>query len=175
MKDWTEVFEKADVNELNENAFKLIGKEWFLITAGDKDNFNTMTASWGTMGVLWNKPVAMCFIRPSRHTFNFSESEDFFTLSFLQEGNRDILNVCGSKSGRDFDKVKETGLVPVQLEGESVTFEQARLVLECKKVYYDDIKPVFLLPDKMDETFYSEHDYHRMYIGEVLNAYTSKK
>ena len=97
------------IKDLSENFFEVIGKEWMLVTAGNKDHFNTMTASWGGIGFLWNKPVVYIFIRPERYTFEFIEKSEYFTLSFLGEENRAIHKICGSKSGREVDKVKETG------------------------------------------------------------------
>lgn len=131
--------EKIDVKQLNDNVFETIDKEWLLVCSGDKDNFNMMTASWGCLGWLWNKPVAVVFIRPERHTHELIEKNEYMTLSFLghSEEVRKIYNFCGSKSGRDFDKAKETGLVPVETENGSIGFEQARLTLECRKLYKD--------------------------------------
>ena len=95
------------VNELTDNLFETISKEWMLVTAGTKDKFNTMTANWGGAGFLWNRPVAFIFIRPERYTFDFIEQNDYLTLSFLGEEHKEIHKICGSKSGRDMDKVKE--------------------------------------------------------------------
>ena len=134
--------------EVPDNVFKLIGDDWMLITAGEPDNFNTMTASWGGMGILWNMPVAICYIRPQRHTFGFVEKSDYYTLSFFGKEHRRILNFCGSKSGRDYDKVKETGLRPFTTEKGNIGFDQARLIMECKKLYADDLKQDhFLYPE----------------------------
>ena len=91
--------------ELNENVFNAIGREWMLITAGRPEHFNTMTASWGGLGFLWNKPVAFVFIRPERYTYHFIESEDSVTLTFLGQAHRDIYNLCGKLSGRNTDKM----------------------------------------------------------------------
>ena len=121
------------VNELTDNLFETISKEWMLVTAGTKDKFNTMTANWGGAGFLWNRPVAFIFIRPERYTFDFIEQNDYLTLSFLGEEHKEIHKICGSKSGRDMDKVKATGLSPLFTENGSITFEQARLTFECKK------------------------------------------
>ena len=107
------IMKKVEVKELSENFFEAIGKEWMLVTAGNKEAFNTMTASWGGIGWLWNKPVAFVFVRPERYTYEFIEKGDFLTLSFLGEENKKIHSVCGSKSGREVDKVKETGLKPL--------------------------------------------------------------
>lgn len=172
MKKWEELFSKIKPEDVKGNGFDLIGSEWFLISAGTPDNFNTMTASWGTIGIFWNKPVAICFVRPVRHTYNFMEESDVYTLSFLGKENKEIHKVCGSKSGRDTDKIKETGLLPVITENNSIAYEQARLVLECKKIYFDDLKPVYFLPDDIDDKIYPNKDYHRMYFGEILNVYS---
>lgn len=121
------------VNELTDNLFETISKEWMLVTAGTKDKFNTMTANWGGAGFLWNRPVAFIFIRPERYTFDFIEQNDYLTLSFLGEEYKEVHKICGSKSGRDMDKVKATGLSPLFTENGSIIFEQARLTFECKK------------------------------------------
>jgi flavin reductase (DIM6/NTAB) family NADH-FMN oxidoreductase RutF len=112
------------VGSLHENFFNLIDKDWMLITAGVTGNFNTMTASWGATGILWNKPIAICFIRPHRYTFQFAEKYDFFTLSFFGSAHREILNYCGSKSGRDTDKIAHTGLVPIETRKGNITESQ---------------------------------------------------
>ena len=95
------------IKDLSENFFEVIGKEWMLVTAGSKEHFNTMTASWGGIGWLWNKPVVFVFIRSERYTYEFMKENEYFTLSFLGKENRSIYNLCGSKSGREVDKVKE--------------------------------------------------------------------
>ena len=100
------------------------------------------------------------------------ESSDVYTLSFLGQQNKAIHKICGSKSGRDTDKLKETGLLPVTTEHGSIGYEQARIVLECQKIYFDDLKPVFFLPDDIDDEIYPNKDYHRIYYGEILNVYT---
>ncbi|MBN1950524.1 MAG: flavin reductase [Bacteroidales bacterium] len=162
---------KIAAAELTDNIIRMIGDEWMLITAGSPSNFNTMTASWGTMGVLWNKPVAICFVRPTRHTFKFTEESDFFTLSFFAEEHKSILRFCGAKSGRDANKIEATGLKPLRTENKSVGFEQSRLCIECRKVYFDDLKPENFLKPSTDKDFYPKKDYHRMYIGEITRVY----
>ena len=103
------MFGRIDPKELNQNVFSMIGEQWMLVTAGTAERCNTMTASWGGLGVLWGKPVATVYIRPQRYTLEFVEREDCFTLSFFGEEYRKALALCGSKSGRDVDKVKECG------------------------------------------------------------------
>ncbi len=163
-------FEQVSLLELNESAFRIIGKEWMLITAGTMDNWNTMTASWGGMGELWFKPVVFTFIRPQRYTLEFVEREEGFTLSFFNETQRKALRFCGANSGRDCNKAAEAGLTPMATDGGFVAFEEARLVLECRKLYFQDINPEHFLDESIDVKCYPEKDYHRMYVGEVISA-----
>ena len=158
------------VNELTDNLFETISKEWMLVTAGTKDKFNTMTANWGGAGFLWNRPVAFIFIRPERYTFDFIEQNDYLTLSFLGEEHKEIHKICGSKSGRDMDKVKATGLSPLFTENGSITFEQARLTFECKKLYADLIKPGNFIDKSITDRWYGESHggFHKMYVVEII-------
>lgn len=165
----SEKFKSISPEKISENTFKLIGKDWMLITAGNIDKFNTMTASWGGLGVLWNKNIAICFIRPQRYTYEFMEKADVFTLSFFDEKYRAALQLCGSKSGRDIDKAKAAGITPVTGDSGSIYFEEAKLVLECRKIYYQDINPEYFL-DKGIQKNYPARDYHRMYVGEIINC-----
>lgn len=162
-------FTEISPEAIQNNPFKLIGSDWMLVTAGTLDSYNTMTASWGGLGVLWNKNIAICFIRPTRYTYGFMESATYFTLSFFGEEHRDALNLCGTKSGRDTDKAAATGLVPVATESGGVAFAQARLVLECRKIYFQDLNPSHFV-DPAIERHYAKKDYHRMYVGEIVRC-----
>ena len=148
-----------------ENSLKLIGKDWMLITVPDKDKVNAMTASWGCMGVLWNKPVAFCFIRPQRYTFGLAEESDRFSLCFMGEEYRDALAFCGKKSGRDCDKLAELSLDTEKEDGVDV-ISQARMALVCRKLYADDIKECAFV-DKSLLSNYAAADYHKMYVMEI--------
>lgn len=163
------MFEKMDPKALDQNVFSLIGDQWMLITAGTKEACNTMTASWGGLGVLWGKPVATVYIRPQRYTLEFVERQDTFTLCFFGEEYRKALALCGSKSGRDVDKVKECGFT-VEMAENAPYFEEADLVLVCKKAYWQDMDPTHFLDGEIDGRWYPEKDYHRIFIGEILEA-----
>ena len=166
-------FKKIELSEWNGNPFNAIGKDWFLLTAGTQETgFNFMTASWGQMGILWNQPSVTCYVRKSRYTYDFMEKQDTFTLAFFPESNRDALKFCGANSGRDFDKIKETGLHPVNLEG-GVGFEEAKLVLVCKKQFAADMD-TNALPQNIADAFYSKDAAHKMYIGAILAAYVQE-
>ena len=152
-----------------ENVLQLFERTWALITAGDRSSVSTMTASWGGAGVLWNRPVAFCFIRPQRHTFTLTEANDRLSLSFLPEQYRDALRLCGRLSGRDTDKFAAAGLTPA-FEGDTPYVAEARLVLLCRKLYADDLKKAaFLQPSLLEN--YPAQDFHRMYICEIEKIY----
>ncbi len=161
-------FQKISPENLVDNPFKLIGKDWMLITAGTKESFNTMTGAWGGLGVLWSKNICFCVIRPNRYTYEFMERSDVFTLSFLEEQYRDALTYCGTKSGRDVNKTAETNLTPV-FNDDSIYFAEARLVLVCRKIYFQDILPANFISPEIDE-FYPLKDYRRMYVGEIARC-----
>ncbi len=164
-----DTFQKIAPRELNEGAVKLVGYDWMLITAGVPGNFNTMTAAWGGLGYLWNKPMAYIFIRPQRYTYEFVEQNDIFTLQFFDESYRKMLNYCGTYSGRDVDKISETGLTPFDSPDGGIYFREARIQLQCRKVYYEDIVPENFLSEYIQK-HYPAKDYHRMYFGEITEC-----
>ena len=157
-----------------ENAFDLIGKQWMLVTAGTYASFNTMTASWGGIGWLWNKPVAFIFIRPERFTHEFIEKNDRLTLSFYTEEYRKALQLCGSKSGRDTDKVVVTGLTPVELESGTMTFGEARMTLDCRKLFKTTMQEANFLDNDVLARWYGEKqgNLHDVYVVEIEGVYT---
>lgn len=163
---------KISVSELKDNMFDAIGKEWMLVTPGTPEKFNMMTASWGGTGILWGKPVAFIFIRPERYTYEFIEKGDTLTLSFLGEAHRDIHKICGSQSGRDIDKVAASGLKPYVTENGNIAYEQARLILECKKLYADFIDADNFVDKLLISRWYGEGHggFHKMYILEIQNV-----
>ena len=151
--------------ELTENSFSMIGKDWMLITAGTPTQCNTMTASWGSVGVLWNKPIAIAYVRPTRYTYGCMEQADRFTLSVLPEEYRDALRLCGTMSGRDGDKFAAAGLTVCETNGVAAV-EEARLILVCRKLYVQDIQESNFV-DKSLLSHYKANDFHRQYIGEI--------
>lgn len=165
--------ERLDPADLSMNVFNQIGSEWMLITSGGREKFNMMTASWGGMGVLWNKNVCFIFVRPTRYTYEFLEKNPLFSISFFEEEHREILELCGTKSGRDIDKMSETGLTPHFTDHGSILFLESVLSMECRKIYFSDISPFNFL-EKEIEKHYPLKDYHRMYIGEIINCYRHK-
>jgi len=154
------------------DPFTLIGKEKLLVSAGNGDSWNTMTASWGTMGVLWNKNVFSVVIRPQRYTYGFFEREDYFTVAVLKSGYEDAYRICGTKSGRDCDKVALAGLHPVFLD-KGPAFEEARLLFVCRKIYVQDLDPAGFADPEI-QNHYPINDYHRLYCGEIVEIHEQK-
>ena len=162
-------FQEINVREFSMKPFKMIGDQWMLVTAGDQIKYNTMTASWGGIGVMWGKNVAVTVIRPQRYTKEFIDKEELFSVSFLKDGHRDALKLCGSVSGRDHDKIKEAGLTPVFIDGVPA-FEEADTILICRKMYRTSMNPADFIDKDADSKFYPEKDYHDMYIAEIVKA-----
>ena len=162
------MFREIDIRDIKKSPVEMISDEWALLSAGTPDDFNTMTVSWGALGELWGRDCAFAFVRPQRYTYEFMEKNEYYTLSFFDGGFKKEMGFCGSHSGRDCDKMKETGLVPVSA-GESVSFSQAKTVLVCKKIAIQDVDPKGFL-DKSINSEYPSEDYHRVYIGEIIKV-----
>ena len=164
---------KLTPKELNENVFSLIGDGWALAAACDTSldgrNYNALTVSWGGMGVMWNKNVFWCFIRPQRYTKKFIDASDVITLSFFDEKYRDALRLCGTKSGRDCDKLALAGLDAQVCDDGSVTFRQARLTVKGRKLYSAPIKPEGFTDGKIVSTCYPGGDFHTEYVYEITD------
>ncbi len=166
-------FKEIPISEVSCNPFTAFGSDWALVTAGDEQGSNTMTVSWGAMGVLWSKNVMTVYIRPQRYTKQFVDAAERFTVSFYAPEHKRALGVLGAKSGRDGDKVAEVGFTPVYLDG-TTAYAEARMVFVCRKLYADDIAPEQFIDKELVEETYPKHDYHTMYIGEVEHVYVAE-
>ena len=153
--------------ELPDNFFKALSDEWMLVTAvNESGKVNTMTASWGGFGYMWARPVGVCVIRPQRYTNEFAKEADVITLSFLEDGNRDALKLCGTVSGRDRDKITESGLKIIEEDGYAY-FEQSRLTLVGRKIYVDRFKEECFIDKTIIDEKYPKRDYHDVYVLEI--------
>ena len=161
-------FKSVDIREVKESAVHLIADDWALVTAGTEGAFNTMTISWGGLGEIWGKDAAFIFIRPQRYTFGFLEENERFTVSFFGGAQRKALALCGSKSGRDTDKVAESGLTSV-FDGGTTYFAEATLVLKCRKMAKYDLSPDGFLDNAIEDN-YNGAGYHRMFVAEIEEA-----
>lgn len=166
-------FQKINIQDLNMNPFTSIGKEWMLITAGDQNKVNTMTASWGGVGVLWGQDIITAYIRPQRYTKEFVDHQESFSLSFFDGQYKKELGVLGSVSGRDKDKIDDVHFHTTYLDG-TPTFEEASLVFIVEKIYEDDINPNCFKDSSLDHRWYPEKDYHRIYIAKIKSIYIHK-
>ncbi|MFH1706423.1 MAG: flavin reductase [Planctomycetota bacterium] len=158
-------FREIKPKDLEGNPFRMAGDDWFLLTAGSGNKWNTMTAGWATLGVLWGRNVLICFVRPSRHTFGFMEQAEQFSCSFFGPEHRGALDFCGSHSGRNTDKAEGAGITPVDAGGVTA-FQEARLVIVCRKIYADDIRAEKFLDPSLAAN-YPKGDFHRWYAGEI--------
>jgi flavin reductase (DIM6/NTAB) family NADH-FMN oxidoreductase RutF len=173
-------FENYDWRSGSDNTWKLIADDWMLITAGEAGAWNTMTASWGGFGHLWNRDVAFVFVRPTRHSFGFMERAEGFTLSFFDPEQRSILQVCGSTSGADTDKAAAAGISPRVFGSPAgtgsdeppprIAFSEARLVFSCRKLHAQDLDPAGFIDRGIDK-HYPKKDWHRMYVGAIEKAW----
>jgi flavin reductase (DIM6/NTAB) family NADH-FMN oxidoreductase RutF len=165
--------EKIAIDWFLARIYHLWDKQWFLLTSGDfaKGHYNTMTVSWGSMGVMWNRPFVQVVVRPTRYTYSLMERYDAFTLCALPDTYRKALNLLGSRSGRDGDKIAQAGLTPIaSTQVAAPGFAEAELIIECKKMYWDDFAPAHFIDPKIEEN-YAQQDYHRIYFGQVMAIY----
>ncbi|MBE6672253.1 MAG: flavin reductase family protein [Ruminococcaceae bacterium] len=168
-------FQEIQPKELSENTFRMIGDDWMLITAMDPETgaFNTMTASWGGFGVLFHKNVAYLFIRPQRYTKQFVDKSEYLTLSFFAPEQKKALQLCGTKSGKDCDKIKEAGLTPF-VDGKFVGFGQASKIFLCRKLYAAPMQKEGFLDERIPESVYAAGDYHTLYVVEIEKILVKK-
>lgn len=163
-------FTKVCVEEIGTDLFK-IHNEWALVTAGIGASYNTMTISWGGFATLWNKPVVFVFIRDNRYTFQFMEREKMFTVEFFNDEYRKALEICGTKSGRDGNKVVEAGLIPIATPAGSMAFEQGNMIIECRKMYGQMLDDEQLEAVDMSKFYSTDKGIHKMYVGEIINVW----
>ena len=176
--DWQSRYDKIEASDLPDNVIQLIGKEWMLVTAGTKNSYNTMNASWGGIGYIWERPSTFIFIRDTRYTYQFLQREESFTLSFFDEKYRNALRICGTRSGRDTNKIEEAGLSPLETPSGLMSFGEARMIIECKKMFVQELDYANLTePYKtkvMEESYKNESSKHQMFISEITNIWVKK-
>jgi flavin reductase (DIM6/NTAB) family NADH-FMN oxidoreductase RutF len=165
---------KVDVTKLPLDAVDLWMNQWLLLTAGTLDDCNMMTVAWGSVGCMWSKPFAQIVVRPQRHTRKYIEQFDSFTLCAFPEKYRQDLLTLGTISGSDGDKLPQTGLTLKESQSISApSYHEANLILECRKIYCQDMDPSGFL-DEIIHDSYPAKDYHRIYFGEILAAFSEE-
>lgn len=159
-------FQEITPSDLKKTPFEMIGKDWMLVTAGTPEKVNTMTASWGGLGVMWGKDVAFAVIRPQRYTKEFIDREETLSLTFYNDSYKEKLGILGSVSGRDRDKIKECGLTTA-FDGSTPYFEEADTVLICRKKFAQPFTKDAILDPEILTKWYPGEDYHTLYILEI--------
>lgn len=163
-------FKEIKPEELDKNIFYLINDEWMLITAKKDNKVNTMTASWGGFGIMWNKKITYIVIRKHRYTKEFVDTSSSFSLCFFDNEYKKTLAYLGSVSGRDEDKISKCNLTINHIDN-TPYFEEANMVIVCKKLYAQEMKPECFIIKELDNANYPDKDYHTLYISEIERIY----
>ena len=166
-------YKEIKPEQLDKNIFQLINDGWMLITAEKDNKINTMTASWGGFGIMWNKKVANSVIRPQRYTKEFIDGSDTFTLGFFDKVLKKALSLLGSDSGRKVDNMGKSNLTIAHIN-DTPYFEEADMVIICKKLYSQEMKPECFIIKELDNENYPNKDYHILYISEIEKIYIRK-
>ena len=162
----------VDPKTLTTDILNVFDAQKALLTVGNKEKSNTMTIGWAQLGSVWGAPLCTVYVRPERYTYQFMEEQDYFTVSVLPEREKQTLRICGTKSGRDLDKVKECGLTVCYGAGDAPFFDEAELVLVCKKIFVQDMSPDCVVDGTNILPYYGENNgWHRIYTGQVVEAY----
>lgn len=163
-------WKRINPNELQDNSFKLFGEDWMELAVGKENDMNAMTIAWGELGILWSRPVVTVFVSPSRYTHSFLERNDYFTVTAFPEEYREALGYLGSHSGRDGDKIKASGLTVSYTDLGNPIFNEARLAIECRKIYSAPIDTSIVEP-AYKRMYLSGTEVHHLYIGEIVNVW----
>jgi flavin reductase (DIM6/NTAB) family NADH-FMN oxidoreductase RutF len=162
-------FKTFKPRELKLDPFSAIGEDWMLVAAGTEKQANAMTASWGGLGVMWGKDVAYIVLRPQRYTKEFVDARESLSLSFLCGCYKQALSYMGRVSGRDEDKLKNSGL-SVSYRNGVPYFEEADVVLFCRKLYAQGLDESCFIDYSVPKKWYPKEDYHTLYIAEITEA-----
>ena len=157
-------FQPYPIDLMEMNPFTKIGKEWMLITAGDEKKANTMTASWGGVGVLWGKNVVYIFVRDTRYTKEFIDNGETFSLTFLDESNKGALKYLGAVSGRDENKI-ENARMHLDYYKDTPYIDEGNLVFICRKLSATKMTPDQFIDSSIESSWYADGNLHTMYVG----------
>jgi len=174
-KSFDELFKKIEPTEINENVFKLVGQDFTVITAGDELHYNSMTASYGGWGQLFDNPVTWCFLRANRYTLEVMKECHTYTMSYFDDEYKEQVLFFGSKTGKDTDKMKETTLTMVQTPSGNTSYKEARLIIECELMEITSVKPDDFYSQKgkdfVIEGYNDAKDYHKLVFGNITNVW----
>lgn len=162
--------EKVELSAISPKVLEVFGTQNALLTAGDREKCNTMTIGWCGLGRLWNVPSCTVYVRPERYTYEFMEKQDYFTVCVFGTEYKKVMGYCGSKSGRDTDKIRACGLTLRYGAADAPFFDEAELVLVCRKIYVQDLEDACVVDENIRK-FYQGDGWHRAYVGQVVEAY----
>ncbi len=173
------MFKEMKIEELQLNPMTMIGGEWWLITAGNEETgYNAMTASWGHLGAIWERPegkahmglpTAVVYLRPGRYTKEYMDREELFTLSVFDNKYKKEMGYLGSRSGRTCNKMEESEFEPIFDFG-TTYYQQAKMVFVCKKLYNAPIQETGFVDRSIIDNNYPMKDFHEMYVGEIIKV-----
>lgn len=177
-KSFDELFTNIPATDIKDNVFKLVGQDYTVITAGNDSLYNSMTASYGGWGQLFDKPTTWCFLRANRYTLEVIKKEQTYTMSYFADNYKDQVLFFGSKTGRNSEKMKENTLTKVSTPSGNISYKEARLIIECKLIQVTSVNP---------DDFYTEegrrfvvdaskesNEYHKVVFGEITNVWIKK-
>lgn len=172
---FNQLFKQISPEEISDNVFTLAGKVFPVITAGNEDHYNSMTASGGGMGLLLKKPSTWCILRADRYTLELIQKKLTYTLSYFPGEYKKQILFLGSKSGRDSEKMKEVELTSVRTPSGNMTFKEARLIIECKLMeittaYPDDFYTQEA-KDFLNEAYQEANEYRKLVFGEITHVW----
>ncbi|GHV39343.1 hypothetical protein FACS1894179_04120 [Bacteroidia bacterium] len=176
--NFDQLFKQISPEEIHDNVFTLVGKDFFAITAGKKDHYNSMIGSGGGFGMLFRKPATWCLLRADRYTLEMIEKEQTYTLSYFPNEYKEQMLFLGSKSGRDNKKMKEVELTSIQTPSGNISFEEARLIFECKLTQLTTPNPDDFYTqeakDYLNEAYKEASNYRKYLFGEITHIWVKR-
>lgn len=160
---------ELSIKDFDENVFTLIDEDWLLINSYNDEKVNSMTASWGGLGILWNMKVAYIFVRPQRYTQELLPNNEYFSLSVLDSSYKKVLGYLGSASGRDENKLEKAGLHAQFVEHGAPIIEEARMNILVRKLFCQQLSEESFIDKSIVSKNYPTKDFHYMYVVEILS------
>jgi flavin reductase (DIM6/NTAB) family NADH-FMN oxidoreductase RutF len=177
-RPFEELFSPIEAKDIPGDVFTHVGTDYTVITAGNPEHYNSMVASWGGWGILFNQPSTWCFLRSSRYTLELMRKEQTYTMTYFDEAYKEDIILFGMKSGRDTDKMKESQLTSVQTPAGNMTYKEARLILECKLTEVTTVSPGDFYTEEGRQFITDAHaetnDYHKLVFGEITAVWLRK-
>ena len=175
---FNDIFTQIDAKEIPESVFKLVGSDYSVITAGDPSLYNSMVASWGGGGILFEKPTTWCFLRSNRYTLEIIRKKETYTMSYFDDEYKKDFLLFGKKSGRNSDKMKESKLSVIQPPSGNLSYKEAKLIIECKLAEVTTVAPGDFYTEQgkkfVEDAHAETNDYHKIVFGEITNVWIRK-